>query len=166
MLIQVRRNKMYLVIDIGGTFIKYALMSQAGSIIEKRKKRTPTTNLSEFTEMLFSIIEEHNVKELNGIASSCPGTIDVNKGTIYHGGLLPFLHEVHLVKIIKEQYGIEVTIENDAKCAALAELWLGSVKEANDSVVLVLGSGFGGGIIIDGKLHRGFHFLLEKLAML
>ncbi|MEH7097695.1 ROK family protein [Neobacillus vireti] len=155
---------MYLVIDIGGTFIKYALMNQAGDIIEKRKKRTPTTNLSKFKEVIFSIIEEHDLKELKGIAFSCPGTIDVKKGTIYHGGLLPFLHEVPLVKIIKERYEIDVTIENDAKCAALAELWLGSVKEAKDSVVLVLGSGVGGGIIIGGKLHRGFHLSAGEVS--
>ncbi|NHC43204.1 ROK family protein [Bacillus sp. MM2020_1] len=155
---------MYLVIDIGGTFIKYALMDPAGSIITKRQKRTPITNLSDFKEVIFSIIEDQELKELNGIAFSCPGTIDVNKGTIYHGGLLPFLHEVQLAKIIKERYGIDVTIENDAKCAALAELWLGSVKEARDSVVLVLGSAVGGGIIIDGKLHRGFHLSAGEVS--
>ena len=155
---------MYLVIDIGGTFIKYALMDPAGTIIVKRQKPTPTTNLSVFKEVIFSIIEDHDLKELKGIAFSCPGTIDVNKGTIYHGGLLPFLHEVNLVKLVKERYGIDVAIENDAKCAALAELWLGSVKEARDSVVLVLGSGVGGGIIIDGKLHRGIHLSAGEVS--
>ncbi|WP_160719549.1 ROK family protein [Bacillus sp. USDA818B3_A] len=155
---------MYLVIDIGGTFIKYALMNQAGDIIEKWKKRTPTTNLSEFKDVIFSIIEEHDLKELRGIAFSCPGTIDAEKGTIYHGGLLPFLHEVQLAKIVEERFGKDVTIENDAKCAALAELWLGSVKEAKDSVVLVLGSGVGGGIIIDSKLHRGFHLSAGEVS--
>lgn len=163
---------MYLVIDIGGTFAKYACMNSAGHIITKNKKRTPRTNLSDFKHLLFSIIEEQEVQKLKGIAISCPGTVDVETGTIYFGGSLPFLHEVNLTKIIHDKYGVKATIENDAKCAALAELWLGSVKGKKDSVVLVLGSGVGGGIIINGKLHRGINlsagevsFVMDKINL-
>jgi predicted NBD/HSP70 family sugar kinase len=88
----------------------------------------------------------------------------VNTGIIYYGGLLTFLHEVNFREILEQRYEKEVFIENDAKCAALAELWLGSVKEAKDSVVLVLGSGVGGGIIIDGKLHRGIHLSAGEVS--
>jgi predicted NBD/HSP70 family sugar kinase len=155
---------MYLVIDIGGTYTKYALMDKAGNIIVKGKRPTPTTNLSDFKRLIFSIIEDQDLSKVEGIAISCPGVIDVNEGTIYQGGLLPFLHEVNLVKIINEKYGIEVTIENDGKCAALAELWLGSIKGTKDSVVLVLGSGVGGGIIINGELHRGFNLSAGEVS--
>jgi predicted NBD/HSP70 family sugar kinase len=155
---------MYLVIDIGGTFAKYALMDGEGHISAKGKRPTPKTNLTEFEKVIFSIIDQHDLSDVKGIAISCPGTIDVDTGTIYYGGALPFLHNVNLPKIIEERYGKKAFIENDGKCAALAELWLGSVKDAEDSVVLVLGSGVGGGIIIDKKLHRGVNLSAGEVS--
>ncbi|TWE09122.1 putative NBD/HSP70 family sugar kinase [Neobacillus bataviensis] len=155
---------MYLVIDIGGTFVKYALMNAAGTIVTKGRRPTSTTNLTKFKNKIYSIIEDHDLSGIKGIAISCPGTIDVDTGMIYYGGSFPFLHEVNLAKEIEDKYGIDVRIENDGKCAALAELWLGSVKEAKDSVVLILGSGVGGGIIIDGKLHRGVNLSAGEVS--
>lgn len=147
---------MYLSIDIGGTFIKYALMTRAGAIIHKNKKPAPKTNLTNFLNALFSIIEEQDDKdEIKGIAISCPGIVDVETGIIYHGGSFPFLHEVNILEIIQKKYQKNVSIENDAKCAAMAEMWLGSVKGVKDAVVLVLGTGVGGGIILGGKVRRG-----------
>jgi predicted NBD/HSP70 family sugar kinase len=155
---------MYLVIDIGGTFAKYALMDAAGNINAKGKRPTSRTNLIEFEHVIDSIIDDHDLTTINGIAISCPGTIDVDTGMIYYGGSFPFLHEVNLVNRLEEKYGKDVFIENDGKCAALAELWLGSVKDAKDSVVLVLGTGIGGGIIIDKKLHRGVHLSAGEVS--
>jgi predicted NBD/HSP70 family sugar kinase len=81
---------MYLVIDIGGTYTKYALMDKAGNIIVKGKRPTPTTNLSDFKRLIFSIIEDQDLSKVEGIAISCPGVIDVNEGTIYQGGFYRF----------------------------------------------------------------------------
>lgn len=156
--------QMYLVIDIGGTFAKYAVMNSEGNIIFINKKPSIRTNLTDFQQMLFSIIEEQNLNEIKGIAISCPGTVDNKTSTIYHGGSFPFLHEVNLAEIIKQRYEKDVSIENDGKCAALAELWLGSIKGKKDAVVLVLGSGVGGGIIIDGKIHRGINLSAGELS--
>lgn len=155
---------MYLAIDIGGTFIKYALMDTAGNILTKNKKPSKTTNLADFEQSLYSIMEEHDLSSIKGIAISCPGTVDVHTGTIYYGGSFPFLHEVSLSTRMEEKYGINTTVENDGKCAALAELWLGSIKGKQQAVVLVLGSGVGGGIIIDGKLHRGINMSAGELS--
>lgn len=172
---------MYLVIDIGGTFIKHALMDAAGKIIEKSKVPTPKTNaigrvltgeenpdakkqLEELINTLFSIIDNQDLANIKGIAMSCPGTIDVESGVIYNGGSFPFLHEVNLVEIIRNRYAKDVFMENDGKCAALAELWLGSVKDVDDSVILVLGSGVGGGIILDRKLHRGVNLSAGEVS--
>ncbi|WP_413375795.1 ROK family protein [Alkalihalobacillus sp. 1P02AB] len=169
---------MYLVLDIGGTFIKYALMNSGGNIIDKGRIPSPNKGalinltisdterqLERFKEVLFSIIDRQDLTSIKGIAISCPGTIDVETGIIYNGGdLYPFLHEVNVVEILEERYGKVVHIENDGKCAALAELWLGSVKDVNDSVVLVLGSGVGGGIILNKKLHRGVHLSAGEVS--
>ncbi|MFK4302954.1 putative NBD/HSP70 family sugar kinase [Paenibacillus sp. RC254] len=155
---------MYLAIDIGGTFIKYALMDSAGTIVTKGKQSTPRVHLAGFMDKLYSIIEGHDLSAVKGIALSCPGTVDAARGVIYHGGSLPFLHEVNLKQEIERRYGIDAFVENDGKSAALAELWLGSVKNAKDSVVLILGSGIGGGIIIDGKLHRGVNLSAGEVS--
>ncbi|MNW41479.1 Beta-glucoside kinase [compost metagenome] len=155
---------MYLVIDIGGTFVKYALMDSAAEIVTKGKYPAPRDTLQDFEKLLFTIIEEHDLTPVKGIAISCPGAIDVNTGVIANGGSFPFLHNVNLKNKIEKKYGKEVSIENDAKCAALAELWLGALKGKKDSVVLVLGSGVGGGIIIDGKIHRGFQLSAGEVS--
>lgn len=155
---------MYLVLDIGGTFIKYALMDGKGTIQHKSKHPISRDHLEQFKEVLFHIIESQDLDTIRGIAVSCPGTIDVKTGMIYYGGSFRFLHEVNLTEIIYQRYNKPVSIENDAKCAALAELWLGSVKGLRDSVVLVLGSGIGGGIIIDGKIRHGAHLSAGEVS--
>lgn len=155
---------MYLTLDIGATFVKYASMDSVGNILTKGKSPMVSASLSEFESDIYSIIEKYEVNKLSGIAISCPGTIDVDTGMIYYGGYLTFLHEVNLVERIRKKYNVDVSIENDGKCAAHAELWKGSVKDANNSVVLVLGSGVGGGIIIDGKVYRGVNFSAGEIS--
>ncbi|WFE14121.1 ROK family protein [Bacillus atrophaeus] len=154
---------MYLVFDIGGTFIKHAVMDSAGTIISKAKRPTPKKSLNDLLTCLFSVIEPLK-KQIKGIAVSCPGMVDTKKGMIYYGGLVPFLHEVNLAETLESKFGISAAVENDGKCAALAELWLGSVKHAGNAVVLVLGSGVGGGIIIGGELYRGSHLLAGEVS--
>lgn len=146
---------MYFVLDIGGTFIKYALMNSAGDIVSKNKTPVQGTSLQELQHTLYSIVDAQNLEDIKGIALSCPGTIDVETGMVYYGGSFPSLHQVNLIKLFEDRYHMDVSVENDGKCAALAELWLGSVKDVKDSVVLVLGTAIGGGIIINGELHRG-----------
>lgn len=155
---------MYLTIDIGGTLIKYAEMDQAGTIISKDKIGSTNTDIEVFRSKIYGIIESHDLEQLKGIAISCPGTIDVHSGQIFYGGFLPFLHEVNLVQELEEKYNIPVTIENDGKCAALAELWLGSIKDTTNAAVLILGSGIGGGIIIDGKIHHGANLFAGEVS--
>lgn len=159
-----RGSHMYLAIDIGGTLIKHAQMSATGEMIRKGTTPSDREDLSTFQTKLFSIIDAYRLEGLKGIAISCPGTIDVDTGIIYYGGLLPFLHEVNLVEVLERKYGVPITIENDGKCAALAELWLGSIKEKKHAVVLILGSGIGGGIIMDGKIHHGAHLFAGEVS--
>ncbi|WP_239255677.1 ROK family protein [Listeria ilorinensis] len=146
---------MYMVFDIGGTFVKYAWMNSSGIIQEKGK--FPTTAKSP-EELIAQMTEKFHVykKTVKGIAVSCPGIIDAENGVVYYGGSLTFMHKQHLADMLSNSCGgVPVVIQNDAKCAALAELWLGNVKGYQNAVVLTLGSGVGGGIIFDGKLYSG-----------
>lgn len=147
--------KNYLSIDIGGTNIKYGLLNRSGQIIEKDRLKTPD-NLISFMQIMDQIISEY-ITEIRGIAFSCPGKIDATTGTIYFGGALTYLHQLPLGQILTDKYQLPVALENDGKAAALAELWLGNLQETTEGAAIVLGTGVGGGIIIDGQLRKGVH---------
>ncbi|MFP7159129.1 ROK family protein [Priestia aryabhattai] len=144
---------MYLVFDIGGTFVKSALINAAGNIQTKSTFPTPD-NIEALIECMIENYMSISTK-IKGIAISCPGTVDINTGKIYHGGKLRYLHQQNLVQLLGEKCKVPIAVENDAKSAALAELWLGSVKGYENAIVLVLGSAVGAGFIINGKLYRG-----------
>ncbi|MDY4969057.1 MAG: ROK family protein [Lachnospiraceae bacterium] len=80
--------------------------------------------------------------------------------------LQEFIHDINLQELLEERCGVPVRIENDAKCAALAEAWTGSLKDCRDGVVIVLGTGVGGGIIKDGRVHKGRNFTAGELSFL
>lgn len=156
-------RQMYFVYDIGGTFIKFALMENNGAI--KMKDKFPTTAKSA-DELVAQMVEKFKPfqQKVKGIAVSCPGVVDSEKGVIYHGGSLLFMHEKNLAEMLARECHVPVVIQNDAKSAALAELWLGVAKDVQSAAILTLGSGVGGGIIIDGKLQSGFHMMAGEVS--
>lgn len=155
---------MYVVIDIGGSFIKYAHMNETGEIVYRNQTATPLTSLDELSIKLFEIVDQ--CTEMKGIAISCPGTVDPQTGIVYKGGSLPFLDQVNLKELFQNRYHIPTSVENDGKSAALAELWLGSIKDVTNGIVLVLGSGIGGGIIINQSLYRGSHLSSGEVSFM
>ncbi|WP_112179460.1 MULTISPECIES: ROK family protein [Paraliobacillus] len=154
---------MYIVFDIGGTFVKHALMSSDGKIINEGKFSTPNNSTDVLIDQMVEVFKS-STDQVKGIAISCPGMIDVDSGIVYHGGSLTYLHKQNLSELVRSRCGVSVSIENDGKCAALAELWLGSVKGYKHAAVLVLGTGVGGGLIIDGKLHRGSNLAAGEMS--
>lgn len=179
---------MYLVFDVGGTFIKYAIMDEKGKIYEKHKVPTPFQN-GEVDENNVEI-HPYNVKpevgveaflnqidiiygkyskdyDIAGIAMSLPGQINVNQGIVYGGGMLPYLDRVPLGNLVSRRCGnVPVALENDGKCAALAEVWIGNAKDCKDACVLVFGTGIGGGIVIDRKIHHGVGMLAGEMSFI
>lgn len=160
---------MYLVFDVGATFVKYAWMTNEGAIEEKGK--TPTANkvtdgVEDFVASIGAIYDMYKDKgTIEGIAMGLPGQIDVDNGIVYGGGGLKYLDEVPLGDILSRRCdGVRVSLENDGKCAALAEVWLGNAKDVQDVCVLVFGTGLGGGIIKDRKVHRGNRLLAGELS--
>ncbi|QDA73532.1 ROK family protein [Listeria seeligeri] len=154
---------MYFVYDIGGTFIKFALMENNGNI--KMKDKFPTTAKSA-EELVAQMVEKFlpYKQAIKGIAVSCPGVVDSGKGVIYQGGSLLFMHEKNLAEMLARECHVPVVLQNDAKSAALAELWLGVAKDVHSAAILTLGSGVGGGIIMDGKLQSGYHLMAGEVS--
>lgn len=159
------KETQYLVIDIGGSSIKYALMSNNAEFIEKGKVKTPLDNIENFVETIGKIYDLYSDK-IEGIAISMPGRLDTKRGYAFSGGYLEYNREKEIVKLLKERCNTEIRIENDGKCAALAEVWKGSLSDCNDAIVIVLGTGVGGGVIKDRKIHKGKNFFAGEFSFI
>ena len=157
--------KEYLVFDWGGTFLKYALMNEDTSIIESGKVPSPSRKSTR--EDFLSVIDEiagPYRERISGIAVSSPGILDSKKGMIHVVGCFPFLQEWNLTEEMEKRYGVPVSLENDAKAAALAELWKGNLRGIESGAVMIIGTSIGGGLVLDGKLRRGKDFFAGEFS--
>ncbi len=144
----------YLVYDIGGTFIKYALMDEEADIIEQGKVLSPTDSLDGLLEALKEAAAPYSEK-IRGAAVSMPGRINTKEGIAYTGGAFRFIHDTPMGKYLADILGVPVTIGNDGKCAANAEAWNGALCDVDNGAVIVLGTGTGGGIMLNRKIWMG-----------
>lgn len=142
-----------LVVDIGGTTVKYALYKD-NHLQDASSFRTPKS-WEEMKAHLFEVRSSFIDESIEGIAISSPGAVDVNNGIIHGISAIPYIHEFEIVRELEELFQLPVTIENDANCAALAELAYGVAKSVGTVLFFIIGSGVGGAVAIDGKLHKG-----------
>lgn len=147
--------KKYLVYDVGGSAIKYAIMNEE-KIVLKDKVKTPKDNLEGFLTAVEKIYQEHK-QEIAGVAFSMPGIIDTETGFVMHAGNLLYIRKVNLKEKIEERLKTTISIENDGKSAVLGEVWKGKLHGIKNGVALILGTGVGGGIILNGQLIKGHH---------
>ena len=154
----------YLAIDIGGTFIKYAVITESAEIISKGKKPTDTENLDVFLDTLEEIYRENEESNPAGVAISMAGVLDVDSGYAYNGGGVRCIQNLEIVNILEERLKVPVTIENDAKAAALAEVWKGNLSDVRDGIVIVIGTAIGGAVIIDRKVLRGKNLMAVEFS--
>lgn len=156
--------KEYLVFDWGGTSLKYALMNEDAEVKEKGSVDAPRKDSTKeyFYELIDSI--RNQFSSIEGIAISSTGVIDSKNGIIQTIGAFPFLDGTNLKEEFKDRYGLTVSIENDGKCAALAELWKGNLSNVDDGAVVVIGTNIGTALILDHKLRRGKRFLAGEVC--
>lgn len=154
----------FLSIDIGGTYIKHAMINRSGQIIFVKKEATPN-NLENFKSCLLDILDQYK-GQIKAVAVSCPGKIDSKEGVVYYGGALLFLHEFRLQEFIESHTNLPCRLMNDGKSAALAELWLGQLNGIENGGVMTLGTGVGGGLVLNGSLHSGVHFQAGELSFM
>ena len=154
-----------LAIDFGGTQVKSALVSEEFAIEKSLPTQSSPQTLDQAIDVIDHIITSVEAK-LSGIAISVPGTVDTEEGVIYHGGLLRFFHGFRIKEVLEAKYHLPVMALNDGKAAALAELATGHLQGVTNGAALVLGSGLGGGLIINGKLFQGSHFQAGELTFI
>lgn len=145
-----------MVFDVGGTGIKYSVMDEQLNRTDTGSTPTPADSQEHFLNTLREIYLPHK-DEVDGIALSLPGFIDAEQGVVKGGGALSLAYNVGtpVGPRLAEACGCRVWIENDGKAAAIAELERGALKGCRNAAVFIIGTGVGGGLIIDGKLVRG-----------
>ena len=144
----------YLAIDVGGTALKIGLLTEEGEILESDSKKTPKT-----LDAFYQIIEDtfHEYEGVKGLALSLPGAVDSETGIIGGSSALDYIHGPNIKEELEKRLQVRVEMENDANCAALAEVWKGAASDVNDCCFIVSGTGIGGAVVKNKRIHKGQH---------
>ncbi|WP_164506916.1 ROK family protein [Lapidilactobacillus bayanensis] len=142
-------------IDIGGTYIKSGVWDD-DKLVNMAQRDTPDT-WDKMKNAIIEIIEGHHHKGTNvaGVAISAPGAVNQPEGVIYGDSAIGYIHRFPIVDELERSLNLRVAIENDAKCAALAEMWKGEAKDTDDFIMMVIGSQIGGAIINNRRIIVG-----------
>src|SRR3989338_6641298 len=142
-------------IDLGGTNIKTGLVSPTGKILKKYEMPTEARKGTKtIIDNILSSIEKIKIGKISGIGIGSPGPMDFKKGMIINPVNLPF-RNLPLKNIIQTKFKIKTCLDNDANCFALGEAIFGSGKKYENVVGITLGTGIGGGVIINKRIYHG-----------
>src|SRR4030088_2729614 len=146
-------------IDLGGTQVRVALARSDGQLIASFKTKTPLLGSPQrVVDWAAAEIERHRGREkVRSIAIGAPGPIDVKRGILVNPPNLPGWRNVPLAAMLRRAIGAPAHVANDADMAGLGEFHRGAGQGTRNMVYITWSTGVGGGMIIDGKLHRGGH---------
>lgn len=155
----------YIGIDLGGTKILGVLLNSKLEVI--RKERISSYNsesLDEILNNIYSLIRKLRTENVKKIGFGVAGFVDYKGGIIHSSPNIPALEEVNLKEIVSKQTGLQVSVDNDAKAGAAAELFLGEGKYSKDFLFITFGTGIGSAIVVNGKLVRGKNNLAGEIG--
>ncbi|MBU3100426.1 MULTISPECIES: ROK family protein [Clostridium] len=160
---------MYIGIDLGGTNIAIGIVDENGKIVheescETRSEREPQELIDDMIALVLKILDEYNmqINEITAIGVGIPGLADKDGNVIFCVNL--GWRNVPLRKMLEDALHTPVYIDNDATVAALAEYESGSMQNCKSGLMLTLGTGIGGGIIINGEIYSGFNGVGSELG--
>lgn len=146
----------YIAIDIGGSSVKAAIVTEEGNILEKSSFKGDKNNFENFkASMIDTVLRAKETHNIQGVAISAPGGVDSDTGIIGGSSALPCIHGPNFKKLFGEDLGLKAEIENDANCAALGEVWKGAAKDNQDVLFVVCGTGIGGAVVKNKLIHKG-----------
>ena len=160
----------YICIDIGGTSIKYGVLSDEGEIFIDGTVSTKVTEkenfiLSDVKKLVRNILDEYRNYEIKGICVSTAGVVNPEKGEIaYAGPTIPKYTGTKIKEELEKEFSISCEVENDVNCAGLGEYWKGAGKGSKSMVCLTIGTGVGGSVILDGKLLNGIGYTAGEIG--
>jgi glucokinase len=143
--------------DLGGTHLRAATVDRKGHIHSRFKQNTPQVkDANEIVDAIVAAVGEFQKSaEISAVSLVVPGTVNVGEGSVVKAPNLPCLDGFRLAAALTEQLNLPAILENDANAAAVGEMWQGAAVGCKTIICLTLGTGVGGGIILDGKLWRG-----------
>jgi glucokinase len=160
----VKDERYFVGVDIGGTSIKTGVVTCSGQTMSKLsapsvKSGTREAGLASLYRTIESVVDLSGLswKKIEGIGVAAPGTMDIHKGIVYHPFNLPGWENLPLRDLVSERFQKPTILHNDANAAAYGEFWQGAAKSAKSLMFWTLGTGIGGGIVIDGKIITGAH---------
>ena len=143
-------------VDLGGTKILAGVVDDRGQVERRREYPTPTASQDELLAGLDAAIEELLTEDIAALGFGLPSPIDQKAGRALQAVNIPLDESVDFRGRMRERFGLQVGIENDANAAAYAEFRFGAARDVETMVMLTLGTGCGGGAVVDGKLFRGW----------
>ncbi|MFD2671001.1 ROK family glucokinase [Marinicrinis sediminis] len=154
-------EKIYIGVDLGGTTVKVGICNPAGDLMHKFEGPTGVEHGTEaIIDNIVKYVKElvaesaYSWEQVEGIGAGIPGFMDMESGVVKLSPNLGF-RDTPVKQMLEDRLGKQVTINNDANVAALGEAWAGAGKGLKNVVCFTLGTGVGGGIIIDGKIYEG-----------
>lgn len=152
-------------IDLGGTFIKYGLVDDSGNILKKGMLPTNAEKGSRdiVIEQISCAVKDAWDDNIEGIGIGTPGVVD-NNGAVFESPNLPQWHNFNVKEVFEKRFNKNVVVENDANSITWGEYLFGAGKGTRTIVCLTLGTGLGGGVVINGKLLRGSIYSAAELG--
>jgi glucokinase len=150
-------------VDLGGTNLRIAAVDREGKVLEKVTLGTkvglgPDHVISEMCDTIHRLLVQHkDAGKFLGAGIGVPGIIDMQTGTVRKSANLPRWEEYPVRTEIERRLGARVILDNDANVAALGEKWMGAARDVANMAMVTLGTGIGGGIVLDGKIWHGKH---------
>lgn len=151
--------KQYICIDIGGTSIKYGVLSEDVKILTSHSMPTEAHMggagiMNKVKSIISDYLRNYNI---SGICISTAGMVDCEKGVItYSAPLIPNYIGTEIKKTVETEFFLRCEVENDVNCAGLSEFFYGAAQGSNSCLCLTVGTGIGGAFITNGEVHRGF----------
>lgn len=143
-------------VDIGGTSIKFAAM--VDDKLKKFDSIVTPKNLENFYTLLTDKVAMMKDKyQIEGVGISSPGAVNKKTGVVEGASAIPYIHNFPIQQELEKRFNLPVSMENDANCAALAELDSGAGRDVDSLLFLIIGTGVGGSVIINHRIWHGAH---------
>ena len=153
-------------VDVGGTKIAAGVVDEAGKILSRARRESPATDSAAMQETIADLIRELGADhDIEGVGLGAAGFVDVSRATVLFAANLSWRDEP-LKAELERLTGLPVVVENDANAAAWGEFAFGAGADSDDLLLVTVGTGVGGGIVLDGRLHRGTFGIAAEIGHL
>ncbi|MGN6576356.1 MAG: ROK family glucokinase [Nocardioides sp.] len=153
-------------VDVGGTKIAAGVVDEKGAILSRLRRESPAEDTAAIQRTISDLIEELRAgHDVVGVGVGAPGFVDVSRATVLFAPNLAWQDEP-VKDDLERSTGLPVVVENDANAAAWGEFAFGAAADADDLLLVTVGTGVGGGIVLDGQLHRGTFGIAAEIGHL